>query len=247
MQNLLEHLPSLWVLVAGFVIVVAAAIIQAGLGMGFGLMAAPLLALIAPEMVPVPVLWIGFVTSVFAGWGEREGVIWPEVWLGAVGRILGVIAALAVLSTISRGPEFSIIFGLMVGCAVLLSLSGWRLPFNRVTLLAMSTLSGVMGTITSVGAPPLAMIYQGRRPSVARPTLGTFFAVGGAISLIGLHLAGLAGLREVFLAALMVPPMLLGTMIGRGIKMQFDSSYRSYMLVIAGTAAVLLILRGLAG
>jgi hypothetical protein len=58
-------------LVVIFLIVVFGTIVQSGLGMGFGLVAAPLLALIDPVMVPVPALFMGMLTSVWAALQER--------------------------------------------------------------------------------------------------------------------------------------------------------------------------------
>ena len=61
-----DLLSSPALLAAIFAIVVAASIVQAGLGMGFGLASAPLLALIDPRLVPGPVLIIAVVTSIWA-------------------------------------------------------------------------------------------------------------------------------------------------------------------------------------
>lgn len=247
MESVVAALPSPWLIAAVFVIIVAAAVVQAGLGMGFGLLAAPLLALIAPDLVPVPTLWMGFLTSFLAAWSDRTGVVWSEVWFGSVGRLVGVVLAVAVLAVISSGPAFPFVFGVMVGLAVLFTLSGWQLAFNKTSLFSMATVSGLMGTITSVGAPPMALIYQTRPASVARPTVAAFFAVGVAISLAGLYVAGLAGMRDLLLAGLMVPPMILGTQIGRRVRSRFDRRYQPYLLAVSGGAAVILILRGLSG
>jgi len=71
-------------------VVLTMAVVQAGLGMGFGLFAAPLLVLIEPELAPVPTLWIGFITSCFGAGAERRGVVWSEVGVGMIGRIAGI-------------------------------------------------------------------------------------------------------------------------------------------------------------
>jgi uncharacterized membrane protein YfcA len=227
-------------------IIVAAAIVQLGLGMGFGLTAAPLLALIDPELVPAPTLILGMLSSGIGAWSERDAIAWHEVGIGAVGRVVGVGAALAVLAVVADGRGFSIAFGLMVGLAVTMSVFGRRIAFTRPNLVAMSALSGLMATITSVGAPPLALIYQDRPARAARPTLAAFFALGCVLALAGLAAAGHAGLRDVALAALMLPPMLAGLAIARRLRGRFDRRYRPALLAVAGAAAVLLVLRGIA-
>jgi uncharacterized membrane protein YfcA len=245
LEILFATVPPVWVLVAAFAIVVVASVLQSGLGMGFGLLAAPLLVLIEPELAPVPTLWIGFITSCYGAWAERRGVVWSEVGVGLIGRVAGIALALAVLDSIGNGAGFSLVFGLMVGLAVVLSLGRWQLPFNRGTLVGMATVSGLMATITSVGAPPMAMIYQSRGSAVARPTLAAFFAIGVGLSLIALHTTGHAGWKDVWLAALMVPPMILGTLVGGRVQHRFDRRYRAVLLGISGMAALMLIVRGL--
>ena len=232
-------------LVAVALIVVAAAMVQSGLGMGFGLTAAPLLALIDPELVPAPTLILGLFTASIGAFRERQAVRWNEVALGSAGRVAGVAVAAALLSVVAGSGLFELIFGGFVGLAVLLSVAGMRMPFTAASLSAMSFLSGLMGTITSVGAPPLAIIYQDRPASEARPTLAAFFAFGCAISLAGLFLSGWAGARDVLLAALMFPPMLAGAAIATMLHGRFDKRYRPALLTVAGVAAVLLIIRGL--
>ncbi|PWV98908.1 hypothetical protein DFR52_104199 [Hoeflea marina] len=233
-------------LVLAFVIVLAASVVQAGLGMGFGLTAAPLLALIDPHLVPVPTLMIGMVTAGAGAWRERDAISWPEVGTGLAGRFIGVASGTYVLSQLTDRKGFMLVFGIMVAVAVVLSMGGWRLKFSRVSLVAMGWVSGLMGTITSVGAPPLAMIYQDHNPREARPTLAAFFAFGCAFSLSGLALSGWAGPDDVWLALAMVPPMLVGIWVARFLGGRFDRRFRSALMAISGVAAAILIIRGLA-
>ena len=246
MQDAFAHVAAApWVAVAVVFIAMVAAVVQFGLGMGFGLTAAPLLALIDPQLVPVSTLYLGLATSAWTAFDERGAVVWPEVWTAAVGRLIGVVLATAVLVWISDRKAFSLVFGLMVGLAVLLSVAGWRMKFSRPSLVAMATVSGLMGTITSVGAPPLALIYQDRKPGQARPTLSAFFAFGCAASLIGLTLSGWAHVGDLYLALAMMPPMLAGTWAARWLRGRLDSRFRPALMAIAGMAAIILIIRGL--
>lgn len=238
-------LSSPLVLATVALVIVAASLVQFGLGMGFGLMAAPLLALLDPALVPAPTLVLGMLTSGWGAWSERSQIRWDEVGIGTIGRIAGVAAAIAAMTQIRDQRAFLLVFGLLVGLAVILSLAGRRLAFTRPNLVAMSALSGLMATFTSVGAPPLALVYQGRPAKEARPTLAAFFAVGCLIALAGLFSAGLAGWRHVALAGLMLPPMIVGRIVSRRLKGRFDHRYRAALLTLAGTVAVLLVARGL--
>ena len=239
-------LPSLWLALPVLGIVFAASVVQFGLGMGFGMVAAPLLAVLDPELVPVPTLILGLATATLAALRERQAIRWGEVWTGVAGRAVGAALAALILVRLADRDTFGLVFGLMIGLALAMSVAGVRLPFTRAGLVSLSALSGLMGTITSVGAPPMAIIYQDRPGAEARPTLSAFFAIGCVLSLAGLWAAGWLGWREVMLAALMVPGMLAGYAVSGRLRGRFDRRYRGALLTVSGLAACILVLRGLA-
>ena len=231
--------------VALAVVIFLASIIQVTLGMGFGMMAAPLAALIDPALVPAPVLIAGMFTAFWTAWTERRDIVWREVGYGFIGRFAGIFVAIMVLSSLVGNKSFLLVFGLLTGLAVILSASGWRMRFNMPNLMAMSLLSGFMGTVTSVGAPPLAVLYAGQPAQTSRATLSAFFAFGAIVSLAAQFGAGLAGKPELIHGAMMLAPMLAGIAVAARIKSRFDRRYRLALLAVAGVASLLLILRGL--
>lgn len=235
-----------WLLAPALVVIVFASVVQFGLGLGFGLVAAPLLALLDPRLVPAPTLWLGLATATLAAVRERGAIVWGEVLTGVPGRAAGVGLAALLLAALPDRQSFALVFGGLVGLAVALSAAGLSMPFTRAGLLAMSVVSGLMGTITSVGAPPLAILYQGRPAATARPTLSAFFAIGCALSLGGLWAAGWTGWRDLALAALLAPGMLAGLWLSRRLAGRLDRRFRPALLGLAGAAAVLLVARGLA-
>ena len=54
----------------------------------------------------------------------------------------------------------TLLFGGLILLGVCLSLSGLRLPPIRGVLVGAGALSGVMGTVASIGGPPMALLYQ---------------------------------------------------------------------------------------
>lgn len=221
-------------------------VVQAGMGMGFGLTAAPVLALVDPVMVPAPVLYLGAATAIAGAWSERENIVWPEVGIGMSGRGTGmVVGAIFMLYMVSQ-QSLSLLFGLIILSAVIISAAGWNVILNTPNLLGMGLVSGFTGVITSVGAPPMALIYQNRAPEHARPTLAAFFAFGGILSLAILYSTGLAGDEAWKLALFMAPAAFLGTVVGRKLKGRFDKRYKPALLTIAGVSSILLIYRGIA-
>lgn len=230
-----------------FFIVLLASVVQATLGMGYGLTAAPLLALVDPVFVPVPTILIGMISSTAGAWSERQNIHWAEVSDAVLGRLAGAICAALVLAIIVDTGVFMIIFGVAVGVAVLLSVFSLTITKSRSSLAAMGAVSGLMGTITGVGAPPLALLYQGSYAGEARPTLAAIFSIGCLVSALALASIGWLGITELVMLLLMLVPMTLGTWIGRRSRALVDSRYRLALLTVAGAAAIILILRGLLG
>jgi len=236
---------SVWIALLVGVIIVFGAVVQAGLGMGFGLTVAPLLALIDPAMVPATTLYLGMFTATLGVLREPNSIQWNEVKFGALGRLVGVCVGAVILIGLTDIKAFSLVFGLVVGVAVLMTSLGWHMPFTSFNLFAMSCVSGTMGIITSVGAPPMALLYSQRPPEKARPTMAAFFAIGCALSILGLVVMGWSGWQDLAIAVLMVPLVLLGTFFARRVQAKFDKRYKSVLLVIAGIASIMLIARGL--
>lgn len=236
---------SLWAAAFVLLIVFTGSIVQAGLGMGFGLTVAPVLALVDPIMVPAPALYLGMTTAFLGAWSERQNIVWPEVRTGMLGRATGILIGTIILIYLTDTATFSLVFGIIILIAVGFSVVGLSLALNRTNLLSMGLVSGFTGVITSVGAPPLALIYQNRDSKHARPTLAAFFAFGGALSLTALYGSGLVGSEALKLALFMAPAAVLGTWTGRKLQGKFDKRYRPALLLIASLAAVMLIVRGL--
>ena len=105
-------------------VVVFAAIVQAGIGMGFTMVAAPLLALIDPDLVPAPALFHGLFTASLGAWSERDAIRWSEVGAGQVGRLVGILIALAILERVADGRAFLLFFGILVALVTGVAIAG---------------------------------------------------------------------------------------------------------------------------
>lgn len=237
-------MPDLQTLLVAEVIVAAAAILQAAIGMGFGMLAAPLLAVLDPSLVPGAMIQIGVLTALLGAVRERTRISWPEWRIGFVGRIMGAAAAGILLTQIQDRALFSLVFGSLILVAVGLTFSGWKIPFTDRNLFGLSIFSGLMGTITSVGAPPMALIYQSRDVIAARPTLNALFASGSVIAIPALALTGWLSWRDTVIAVLLIPGMLLGFRLARYVMKYVDSRFRLAALGLSFAAAVILIGRG---
>lgn len=226
-------------------IIFIATCVQVGTGIAFGLISAPLLAVIDLSFVPAPVLMLTFCTAITAVWGERKGIYWGQLKSALSGRITGSILGVLVLSLIPGDKEFMLIFGLTIAFAVFLSVCGLKIPFNFITIGLAGFISGFTAAITSVGGPPLAVVYQNQKSKDARPTLQSFFAVGAFLTLSLLAVTGHVTRHDIILALLLMPALLLGFIFGPVFRPFFDRNFRSFLMAVASVSALVLIWRGL--
>ncbi|WP_417722143.1 sulfite exporter TauE/SafE family protein [Salipiger sp.] len=247
MHDALAHFAAHpWLAAIALVVVFAGAVVQFSLGMGFGLTVAPVLAVIDPVLVPVPTLLMSLAVSALGAFRERGAIVWPEALTAAGGRLTGALIAAVILGGLVASRDgFSLVFGCLILVAVVLSVAGLKLAFTRTNIYGMGVVSGIMATITSVGAPPLAIVYQGQPARQARPTLAATFTFGTIFSVSGLILSGWAGWSDVWFALLLAPGTVAGYYAARALGPAMDARYRAFLLAISGMAGVVLVLRGL--
>jgi uncharacterized protein len=178
-------------------------------GLGFAMFCAPLAVLLFPELVPGPLLALGCPLAMLAMLREFRSIAWGTAGYALVGRAGGALLATAVLQLFST-TTLSVLFALLILLAVGLCLRGWQVTLSPLASGTAGFASGLMGTITSAGAPPLAIAMQKMPPAPLRATLGCVFFVGSVISLTALHSVGKAGVPEIMIGVLLTPWMVAG-------------------------------------
>lgn len=205
-----------------FVVMAAAAALQGGVGFGMNLLAAPLLALMNPVLIPGPLILSALSLVVLMARRDRADIDWSGFWWVMLGRLPGTLAgALLVASISKRGVAIAV--GIAVLIAAALSVRDLGLKPTRFTLLGAGIGSGFSGTVSSIGGPLLAVVYAGQRGPVIRGTLSVLFVVGGVISAGALALVGRLGAEELKLALLLQPPVILGFLSSRRLAAHLDA------------------------
>ena len=226
-------------------IVVIGSTLQGSVGFGMGLLASPLLILIDPRFVPGPILLATLVLVSLLTYRERHAIDFHGIGWAMVGRVWGTAAAALVLVLVSR-DRLMLLFGVLVLAGVGMSLSRLRLAPARPVLVVAGLLSGVMGTIASIGGPPMALVYQDAPGARIRSTMSGFFLAGTILSLAALRGVGRFGLDEVRLALLMLPPILLGYVLSSWTVGAVDRGHtRRAVLAVSGVSGVVVVIRQL--
>lgn len=237
-----SHAPAL--LLAGLA-VLAGAMVQGSTGIGLGVVAAPVLLVIDPALVPGPLLALGMLLCIMICVREWRSMDLRGLSIALLGRMIGSVLAGATLSLIPL-TVYDLLFGLLVLGSVLLSNTGWRVNPTPRNLLTAGAASGFMGTITSIGSPPIALVYQHVAPKTIRSTLAGFFALGAAFSLAVLASVGKFGTTQIVASLLFIPPVVAGFWVSNhAIRHMNPPRARRAVLLVAGASALILIIKGL--
>lgn len=238
----LSHWP---ILLLGGLAVFTGSLTQASTGLGLGMIAAPILLLIDPRLVPGPLLALAFIVSLLIAFRERRSIDLRGLTYAVAGRVPGTVLAGLTISLLPLAT-YSLLFGALVLAAVLLCATGLRVRPTPGNLLTAGFASGFMGTLTSIGAPPLAIAYQHGAAASIRSTMAAYFALGSAFSLIVLAFFGRFSVGEVFAGAVFVPPLVAGFWAsGRVVPHMNQRRARLAVLWLSGLSAALLIVRTL--
>jgi len=248
MLDLAAYITVDWtVYLLAFAVVVVAAIAQASIGIGFGVVSAPILAILDPILVPGPLLVLAVLTSLIVALRDRQDFRFGNLGYALSGRVLASVLGALTASVLS--PRlFLLVFATLILAAVALSLSGLRFAPSRRSLFVAGAASGYMGTITSVGAPPMAIVYQHSPGAEVRANMSAFLMAGGFVSILSLAAFGAFHWTDLLLSLKLLPALVIGTWLSGSLTRYTDQGWmRPAMLVLCVAASLLLLIRALTG
>lgn len=228
------------------VVAVAGAFVQAVVGLGIGLVSAPVIALVAPSLVPVLPLWLALLVSGLMVAGERLHVDWSAIAWALPARIPGTVVGAWLVSRFSEA-QLGVALAVMVLLAVAITIRAAVIPVNPATLVTAGFFAGASGTATSIGGPPIALLFQRQAPEVVRATLSVFFFVGVIFSIGGLAIGGSLDGDAAELALVLAPGVVLGFLLGRAARNRVPRGvFRAGVLVVCAASALALLIRSVA-
>jgi uncharacterized membrane protein YfcA len=232
-------------LTIAMVLVAAGSVVQGSIGFGMAVVAAPILLLVNPVFVPGPMLLAAVFLVILIALRDRRDVIAGDVAVATAGRILGTAPAALAIGTLPRSM-FEMFFAMLVIIVVVLSMTGLYLRRTPGNVFVAAILSGFIGTMSSMGGPAMALVYQHETGPKIRGTLSAIFTIGTAISVLGLWWVGRFGAVELQLAVLLMPAVLAGFLLSRYTVGRLDKAHtRPAVLAISAFAALAIVLRAL--
>jgi len=222
-------------------VVLFAAFVQGSTGVGFALIAAPVIGLVKPELLPVCVLVLMLPLNLYVIWRERSAVDrFGASWITG-GRVLGTAGGLWVLTALSA-TQLAWFVGLSTIAAAVVTLMMPAFSPGRQAFVAAGVITGVTETATGIGGPPLALVYQHQPPATMRSTIALCFLIGQLMSLATLWATGHIGPAQMKAAGSLLPALVLGALLSRLVHHRINGRFlRIFVQVFAIVSGLVLL------
>ena len=219
-------------LAIGLIVTVIASTLQATIAFGFSVVSVPILALINPLLAPIPqILVLPLITGSLAirEWNalDVKGFKWV-----LVGRFAGTGVGLGLLALASK-TVLDIILAIIVLAAVGALATMKTVPRNRVTESIAGLFSGIGSTVSSIGGPPLAMLYRDAGGGTLRSSLGVIMSIGLAVTIISLSLSGFIMKDHLIVALYLAPAVLVGLYLSRFLIGRVEEPLKRGITIVA--------------
>ena len=234
---------SLFEIILAIIIITLGAALQGSIGFGLGPFSVPLLLLINPIFIPGPLLLVALFLTILMYRREKHAVYVNEIKWAVLGRTVGTIFGAIVLSIISK-QHLSLFFASVIFFSLIIFIGGLKLEITNSNLIIVGTISGFMGTTTSIGGPPMGLLYQNKTGPRIRGTLSGIFMIGTIIALISLVIINKFGLAELIVALILLPGIFIGYYLSKFSKSILDKGYiRPSIFIISAATSIILIVR----
>lgn len=164
-------------------IVLVGSFVQSATGFGLAIVTAPLLLLLSADYIPAPITVVALVLSVVNVLHYRKSLELKGLMYAMIGRVPGSICGGFLLLWMSPS-QISLFIGVLVLFAVAISLFPVRIEPTDSRMTIAGFLSGLFGTSSSIGGPPLALLLQHQAANSIRANLSAFFVMSSIISLV---------------------------------------------------------------
>ena len=227
--------------------VLIGSVVQSAVGLGVGLVAAPVTALLEPALMPGALLMVAVLMPCLTLVFDHHDIDWRGLLWSLPARLPGTVVGVWVVTTLTA-RELGIAIGLVVLVAVLVTWRAFAVPVNRATLSAAGFASGITGTATSIGGPPIAIVYQHRPPREIRTTMAVYFLVGAGLSLVALLVSGDLTGDQALAAGELLPFLAVGAALGALARRSLPARVvRPAVLLVSSASALVLLVRSIVG
>ncbi|MCL1114880.1 MULTISPECIES: sulfite exporter TauE/SafE family protein [Shewanella] len=232
-------------LILASVIVFFGALTQSLIGFGLAVVASPLLYIVNPQLVPVPIIVMGFAISAMTLFRERGHLQFNGLQYALLGRIPGGFAGAGLL-LFAPQAILGLIIAAIVYIAVILSVYKVTAPINRISLFIAGIFSGIFGNIAAIGGPPMAILLAGQDANQFRAALSAFFVFSSLIALGILAAVGLVEIKHLWLSLMLLPSVIGGYLVSGLLINHVDKNKtRTATLILCTISATILVAKSI--
>jgi uncharacterized protein len=231
----------------GSSVLLVGASVQSIVGFGMNLIAVPVLLVAGyNEFVPGPLIVALVFQALTLGLGERHHAQWNLLRWFLPARLVGTFIGVELATQVNQSTATVVICSLVL-LAVILSMSGVRVPSTRPAWITTGAASGFSNALSSIGGPPLALALANEPPPTQRATQGWSAMVGSVMSIVLLSCAGKFHSDDLALGLTLVPAALAGSYIVRPLRSRLPTSeaLRPYVWGVAIVGSLAAIARAL--
>ncbi len=232
-------------LILASVIVFFGSLTQSLIGFGLAVVASPLLYIVNPQLVPVPIIVMGFAISAMTLFRERGHLQFNGLQYALLGRIPGGFAGAGLL-LFAPQAILGLIIAAIVYIAVILSVYKVTAPINRISLFIAGIFSGIFGNIAAIGGPPMAILLAGQDANQFRAALSAFFVFSSLIALGILAAVGLVEIKHLWLSLMLLPSVIGGYLVSGLLINHVDKNKtRTATLILCTISATILVAKSI--
>ncbi len=204
-------------------ILVVGGFVQGSTGSGFGVLTAPVLLLIAPHLVPGPLLWLAAAVCAAGAWAERAHIDRGFVGRAVLAAIPGSAVGFVALRFVDPDVLMTVI-AVVVMASGFLGCAGVGVRATGRTAVAAGFCSGALNYAAALPGPALALAYRTPDAAQMRSTLSTVFAVMSAATACAVIVVGGGHVGDIATAAALSVPVALGAIAARAVAHRLTSS-----------------------
>lgn len=174
---------------------------------------------------------------------DREHLQFHQVSWAMIGSFFGIVLAGLTLKVASK-DQFELVFGVLILIAVLISVLGFIPKVNKKTNIIAGFSSGLMGTITGIGGPPMALLYQHGDIKNIKANLTAFFLFVNIVAIVTLALVGQITTSTLTIVAFSFPGMAIGFYISTKAHHIVNAhTIRQWILVLCTITSIIAIIK----
>lgn len=225
------------------VAILFASCLQASIGFGMGMLAAPVVALVDPSLIPGTLIMLASLVTLMVVIRERTAIDVRGTGWALVGRVPGTVAGALLLAAMPERALALAIAGVVLA-GVLVTSFGWAPTPRRRNLVLAGATSGVLGTATSIGGPPMALVWQRSTGAELRGTMSGFFLIGSVLSIGMLSLTGSIDGDTWRWFAFLIPATVVGYALSRWANRLLNPQRQRWTaIVVSALGAVVLVVQ----